>query len=679
MALSDLVSTARGDLPRYRQHIGSRRDSHCILNALQRFIVFSESRQFLFKRGSAFSNRPTLVWQMGLQHIDDVCPQYCIDTWFHKPSESTGVLIPGYCKSPANVPERATPAATCSLSPDIQIEIVTVSPLINTFVHKAAALAFLTAAVLAVPSARAQSIEIDETRQVVRLAADSIASRLRSAGRLHLYLSPTVACDSVAGANCSAQITTLVRETFSTAAIAPITQPAQRWPTLCDNSDEVRLAVPRVAVDSAQFIATSLHGNRTTLFQEATQHSVLLTKTAGRWIVALYTSADTSFSDPTVAQPSHCAWSPEPNNIVSIPDRTAGARTGSGAAIAINTEESCPWCTLTTRPFRKLGQPTDLPTPRDGALIFPGGRSGSSGGAARYFVQSSEPGQLLMFDSTGTQSTAIGLQGKQPGEFQTTDAVAFDAQDSVYVLDNELRRVSVFSPTLQFVRLFPLPWAVDAFWILRDGRLLTVRTPSGYGDPIAILSPRGDVIRSFGAPLSSDGLSCVDCGVPVVTLAPTGYRLWLAWSNRYQLEEWDLGGRRTAVLQKSSVSFGVTPPGNLRLGNADQMRDAQGARSPGLRKLVAAADGELWVAYSARDSLGGTVNMVDVLDPVRGRLVKTLVGASLDAVVSSGIRAMRRVNEFGFNELFLEHYELDHRRGGANLKSDRRGVNHDRR
>jgi hypothetical protein len=416
---------------------------------------------------------------------------------------------------------------------------------------------------------------------------------------------------------------------------------------------------------------TSVHANRTTMLQDGLAHSLIFRRAAEKWSVALYTQTDTTFAGPTVAQPAHCAWSPEPDRVVPVPGRSGGARPAGGLTIPINTEESCPWCTLSVRPFRKLGEPTDMNTPRDGAQVFAGARAGSAGiTASRFFVQASTLGQLLVYDSTGAQSGVLGTPGggRQQGEFQSTDAVALDAQDTLYVLDNELRRVTVFSPSLQFVRLFELPWRVDAFWVLRDGRLLTVRTPDGYGDPITIHSARGEVIRSFGAPQTREGVTCIDCGVPVVTLAPSGYRLWLAWSNRYQLEEWDLGGRRIALLEKpitrGAGSLAAANP--RRFDNLDPLRSANSVSQtgPGVRRIVAGADGMLWVAYMVLDAQGRLSGLVDILDPVRGRLVKTLTAANLDAVVADGIRSVRRVNEFGFFELTLERYELDHSRRG---------------
>ena len=84
-------------------------------------------------------------------------------------------------------------------------------------------------------------------------------------------------------------------------------------------------------------------------------------------------------------------------------------------------------------------------------------------------MQSSTIGELLAYDSTGAQVKVLGIPGggSGAGEFMSIDAVAVDAQDTLYIVDNQLRRVSIFTPSLDYVRHFSLPWPVEDFALRR--------------------------------------------------------------------------------------------------------------------------------------------------------------------------------------------------------------------
>jgi hypothetical protein len=250
---------------------------------------------------------------------------------------------------------------------------------------------------------------------------------------------------------------------------------------------------------------------------------------------------------------------------------------------------------------------------------------------------------LLAYDSVGALWNVVGARGQQPGEFGSIDKVVVSAGDSVFVLDNTRRRIVVLDPALAFARSIPMLSRVTDFLLLRDGRIVVVRSVAAELDPLTLLTAGGELIRSFGAARLPDGSPCLDCGDATIVLAPSGYRLWLAWSRRYQLEEWDLTGRRTAVLINPARTFG----------------DASGA---GIGRLFFSGDGSLWLGHTTVDSLAGAVHVTDVLDPVRARLVRSLVGMNLRDVVFEGIRAAHRVDENGFAEIRLERYQLDRRR-----------------
>ena len=96
----------------------------------------------------------------------------------------------------------------------------------------------------------------------------------------------------------------------------------------------------------------------------------------------------------------------------------------------------------------------------------------------RLYVADSGWDGLLVFSDSGMQEGVIGRAGKGPGEFERVSAVHIDAQDSVYVWDNSLDRITIFSPdeheyvhsfTVQYDRMLPRGFvgAVDRGFLIR--------------------------------------------------------------------------------------------------------------------------------------------------------------------------------------------------------------------
>jgi hypothetical protein len=75
-----------------------------------------------------------------------------------------------------------------------------------------------------------------------------------------------------------------------------------------------------------------------------------------------------------------------------------------------------------------------------------------------------------------------------------------------------------------------------------------------------------------------------------------------------------------------------------------------------------AADGSLWIGYTALDQRRQPVEAVDILDPVRARLVKSIEGFSMLDLVNENTRVIRRADVYGLPEVIVERIELDRRR-----------------
>lgn len=97
-------------------------------------------------------------------------------------------------------------------------------------------------------------------------------------------------------------------------------------------------------------------------------------------------------------------------------------------------------------------------------------------------------GELFVFQSDGTMTGRIGRRGQGPGELSGTLALAVGAGDTLFVLDNDQARLSVFSSAGTFIRSFSAPNRVPAFALLTDGRFLFHRTPLGPTEALFYLT-----------------------------------------------------------------------------------------------------------------------------------------------------------------------------------------------
>ncbi len=64
---------------------------------------------------------------------------------------------------------------------------------------------------------------------------------------------------------------------------------------------------------------------------------------------------------------------------------------------------------------------------------------------------------LRVFDSAGTALTPIGRKGKGPGEFQDISVLARCGGDSIFIFDNDLQRMTVFSRSGSLGRTASIP------------------------------------------------------------------------------------------------------------------------------------------------------------------------------------------------------------------------------
>ncbi len=69
----------------------------------------------------------------------------------------------------------------------------------------------------------------------------------------------------------------------------------------------------------------------------------------------------------------------------------------------------------------------------------------------RIFVSQGQDYSIRVFDADGADLGRIGRQGEGPGEFSRLNSLGF-VHDTLWVRDNQLERLSFFSPNFDLVR-----------------------------------------------------------------------------------------------------------------------------------------------------------------------------------------------------------------------------------
>lgn len=198
--------------------------------------------------------------------------------------------------------------------------------------------------------------------------------------------------------------------------------------------------------------------------------------------------------------------------------------------LVIDGGPSCPACEIRLRAVALLGNP------RDPSSVSPNA-AGSDCSLGQLstgeFVLGAVVGggEIFVYDHEGAMTRRIGRRGQGPGELSGSLKLAVGQGDTLFVLDNDQARLSVFESSGDFVRSFPAPNRVRSFVLLNDGNLLFHRTPSGPEDALFHLTNSdGSRSQQFGD--VAQDLPELD-GQVIASADPHGF--WTASIWRYEL------------------------------------------------------------------------------------------------------------------------------------------------
>ena len=251
--------------------------------------------------------------------------------------------------------------------------------------------------------------------------------------------------------------------------------------------------------------------------------------------------------------------------------------------------------------------------------------------------------ELKVFDSAGTWRRLVGGKGGGPGEFEQLGGLYRLGGDSLAVHDGNHRRLSVFTAQGDLIREMSLSQEgvgagiLNVLGVLADGELLVMQdrfspeaAQSGpQRDSIDVLrytreAVLADSIGRFAGPElyreveTSEGRlrGVVSMGLPfglMPTMVAADDGLYVGSGERYEIAQYDRGGRLTRLIRRTHTPAAVTAAdiATMRAHRLERLRPGMEALRDRLNRLfermtfpdtkpaydgfVAGDDGALWV------------------------------------------------------------------------------------
>jgi hypothetical protein len=330
----------------------------------------------------------------------------------------------------------------------------------------------------------------------------------------------------------------------------------------------------------------------------------------------------------------------------------------SQAPVSISSAVTCATCTVSVAKVVTLGRPDDPVTPAPAGGIVRD-RQG------RFYTPVFTGDAIVVYGPDGAYMRTLGRRGQGPGEYQEITSITMDARGQIYVFDHT-RRITVLDTALRVVRTVVPEILNGRPLLMSDGTFVEsggAPGPGRTGVPLHLLSSDGRWLRSFGG---EAGVVTPVYGIALVRqlAAARSGGVWSARLDRYEMEEWDLAGKRRRALRRRADWFYPTP---------GEETWARGALFPQLAGIREDERGRLWTIArvptrptrpQATSEGSGPARLdasyqtvLEILDPTRGVVVaRTRVPGGLRGFVMTD--HAYRVVEDNDGNLSLEVFQV---------------------
>jgi hypothetical protein len=224
-------------------------------------------------------------------------------------------------------------------------------------------------------------------------------------------------------------------------------------------------------------------------------------------------------------------------------------------SVVLSDRVTCPTCTVEfvrVVTIRSSLSDSVLPTGNTFAINSKG-----------WFYSASRD-RIAIYDPAGRFVKGFGRTGDGPGEFRSIRHIAVESGDSLWVSHSGGRR-SVFTSDGVFARVVP-DVSSGGLMQLPSGHILlrgSLGTAGAAGFPLHLLRSDFSPLRSFGVERPLLDPRCIQCMSRMVAIAQAPDRIWVSWTNRLQVERWNISGVLEQVISIRApwfVARSVDPP-----------------------------------------------------------------------------------------------------------------------
>jgi len=255
-----------------------------------------------------------------------------------------------------------------------------------------------------------------------------------------------------------------------------------------------------------------------------------------------------------------------------------------------NNDPVCRECEVEFHEVTLLGDPTGPASVSEDAA----GRDCSVGrlSTGEYVVSSIVGGgEIFVYGPDGQVVRTFGRSGEGPGELGTSVSLLVGPADTLYITDETMARLSVFTATGAFVRSFPILNQVWGSALLNNGNLLFSRRAAGIEDSLLFLTAQdGEELGRFG----TVAFDPFDMDRRVVAPAqPEGF--WTASIWQHELRRWSALQSLELTVTRDVDWF---PPDGEYIDGMPFTIPAP----PTLRHIWDDGQGRLWIYFVVADS-----------------------------------------------------------------------------
>ena len=329
-------------------------------------------------------------------------------------------------------------------------------------------------------------------------------------------------------------------------------------------------------------------------------------------------------------------------------------------------DQPCASCSLTIGEKLRLGD-------SDGPGVLGRLVTGAKLPGGRYVLSyDANDAEMILFDSSGRFLGVAGRREQGPGEYQFIRWLRSDSS-RLYVFDGRLRRVTVLSSDMHFVRTAPLPGHLLGDAEPLGGGLVAVNSNIGSRQAAGLLhlvDDSGSIVRSMAG--DSAGLRSDQSSNAWRPLARgRSGSVWLARRSWYRIERWARTGLNELTITRNAAWF--------RPHVMPRIQDAKSEPEPFIEDLWEDSSGRLWVLVTRSDGqwsraagprIEGVVTapdrnlfydtVVEVIDPNTGALLASRrVDAHLTQFLGDGEAMSFTEDKDGIGRVIVWRLQLD--------------------